>query len=247
MHAITDVTGFGILGHGLELARGAGLTLALDADALPLLPQAEALVAGRLRHRRLAPQLGGLWRRRRSARRLSRLAPPPPHRSADLRRPARHLRGGPGGRDPAAHPRVRLPVGRPDRANGSGSGAHPRARLIGRDRSKHVSGAVAGSLPPGASVRPALARVKGTTVSRATLPRGPRRATLHRVIARCPGAGRRQRTRRRWVPSPCTPGRRQKLEAEVSAREGGATERQSSTFASRLDASTMPHTPPISP
>jgi selenide, water dikinase len=43
VHALTDVTGFGILGHGLELARGAGLTLVLDADALPLLPRAEAL------------------------------------------------------------------------------------------------------------------------------------------------------------------------------------------------------------
>ncbi len=37
------MTGFGILGHGLELARGAGLTLALAAGALPLLPRAEAL------------------------------------------------------------------------------------------------------------------------------------------------------------------------------------------------------------
>ena len=43
VHAITDVTGFGILGHGLELARGAGLTLVLDADRLPLLPLAEGL------------------------------------------------------------------------------------------------------------------------------------------------------------------------------------------------------------
>ncbi|WP_457104802.1 selenide, water dikinase SelD [Methylobacterium sp. P5_C11] len=44
VHALTDVTGFGILGHGLEIARGAGLTLTLELDALPLLPQAEALV-----------------------------------------------------------------------------------------------------------------------------------------------------------------------------------------------------------
>lgn len=44
VHAITDVTGFGVLGHGLELARGAGLTLEITADALPLLPAAEALV-----------------------------------------------------------------------------------------------------------------------------------------------------------------------------------------------------------
>lgn len=43
VHALTDVTGFGILGHGLELARGAGLTFALRASALPLLARAEAL------------------------------------------------------------------------------------------------------------------------------------------------------------------------------------------------------------
>ncbi|MDH2309653.1 selenide, water dikinase SelD [Methylobacterium brachiatum] len=44
VHAMTDVTGFGILGHGLEIARGAGLTFALEAGALPFLPRAEALV-----------------------------------------------------------------------------------------------------------------------------------------------------------------------------------------------------------
>jgi selenide,water dikinase len=43
VHAMTDVTGFGILGHGLEIARGAGLTFALEAGALPFLPRAEAL------------------------------------------------------------------------------------------------------------------------------------------------------------------------------------------------------------
>ncbi len=43
VHAMTDVTGFGVLGHGLELARGAGLTLVLDAGALPLLPRAAEL------------------------------------------------------------------------------------------------------------------------------------------------------------------------------------------------------------
>ncbi len=43
VHAITDVTGFGILGHGLELARGAGLHIDLDLDALPYLTQAVAL------------------------------------------------------------------------------------------------------------------------------------------------------------------------------------------------------------
>src|SRR5512141_656580 len=33
----TDVTGFGLLGHGLEMARAAGLRLAFDAAALPAL------------------------------------------------------------------------------------------------------------------------------------------------------------------------------------------------------------------
>lgn len=43
VHAITDVTGFGILGHGLEIARGSGLRLHLRLDALPLLSQAARL------------------------------------------------------------------------------------------------------------------------------------------------------------------------------------------------------------
>ncbi len=38
VHALTDVTGFGLLGHSLELARGAQLTTHLDAKRLPLLP-----------------------------------------------------------------------------------------------------------------------------------------------------------------------------------------------------------------
>lgn len=43
VHALTDVTGFGILGHGLEIARGAGLRLRLDLQALPLLTRATEL------------------------------------------------------------------------------------------------------------------------------------------------------------------------------------------------------------
>ena len=38
VHAMTDVTGFGLLGHGLELARGAGLRMQLQLDQVPLLP-----------------------------------------------------------------------------------------------------------------------------------------------------------------------------------------------------------------
>lgn len=38
VHALTDVTGFGLLGHLLELARGASLSAELDMPAIPLLP-----------------------------------------------------------------------------------------------------------------------------------------------------------------------------------------------------------------
>ena len=43
VHAMTDVTGFGILGHGLEMARGSNATLTLDLAALPFLDEAERL------------------------------------------------------------------------------------------------------------------------------------------------------------------------------------------------------------
>src|SRR5690606_28699630 len=45
VHAMTDVTGFGLLGHALELARGAGLTVRLRFDDLPWLPGVQALAA----------------------------------------------------------------------------------------------------------------------------------------------------------------------------------------------------------
>jgi selenide,water dikinase len=38
--AATDVTGFGLLGHGLEMARASGVRFAFEADALPDLPGA---------------------------------------------------------------------------------------------------------------------------------------------------------------------------------------------------------------
>ncbi|MBU1324847.1 MAG: selenide, water dikinase SelD [Alphaproteobacteria bacterium] len=48
VHAVTDVTGFGLLGHALEMARGAGVSITLDA-APPTLPGVEALLAAGLR------------------------------------------------------------------------------------------------------------------------------------------------------------------------------------------------------
>jgi selenide,water dikinase len=43
VHAITDVTGFGLLGHGLEMARGSNLTISIRADDVPLLTHAATL------------------------------------------------------------------------------------------------------------------------------------------------------------------------------------------------------------
>jgi selenide,water dikinase len=37
VHALTDVTGFGLLGHALEMAEGAGLTLQLEFKKLPMI------------------------------------------------------------------------------------------------------------------------------------------------------------------------------------------------------------------
>jgi selenide, water dikinase len=38
VHALTDVTGFGLAGHALELSRGAGLRVLIDWSRVPLLP-----------------------------------------------------------------------------------------------------------------------------------------------------------------------------------------------------------------
>jgi selenide,water dikinase len=43
VHSITDVTGFGLLGHALEMARGSKLTLVIRAQDIPLLSEAESL------------------------------------------------------------------------------------------------------------------------------------------------------------------------------------------------------------
>jgi selenide,water dikinase len=44
VHALTDVTGFGLAGHALELARGARCDLQIDWSAVPLLSNVRALV-----------------------------------------------------------------------------------------------------------------------------------------------------------------------------------------------------------
>ena len=43
VHALTDITGFGLLGHLLEVCRGAGLAAVLDMGSIPLLADVERL------------------------------------------------------------------------------------------------------------------------------------------------------------------------------------------------------------
>jgi selenide,water dikinase len=48
VHALTDVTGFGLAGHALEMARGAGCALRIDWARVPQLPGARDLAAAGL-------------------------------------------------------------------------------------------------------------------------------------------------------------------------------------------------------
>ena len=60
VHACTDVTGFSLLGHGLEMAQGSGVRLVIDTKAVSVIPAAlefarmGILPAGMYRNRRFA-------------------------------------------------------------------------------------------------------------------------------------------------------------------------------------------------
>ncbi len=45
VHGCTDITGFGLLGHGMELAEASGVTVRIEADRVPLLAGAREAVA----------------------------------------------------------------------------------------------------------------------------------------------------------------------------------------------------------
>lgn len=45
VHAMTDVTGFGLAGHGLEMARGSGLVARIEMDRVPLIGGVRELAA----------------------------------------------------------------------------------------------------------------------------------------------------------------------------------------------------------
>ena len=45
VHACTDITGFGLIGHGSEMARASGVTVVIDAGAVPLFTGVLAIAA----------------------------------------------------------------------------------------------------------------------------------------------------------------------------------------------------------
>ena len=44
VHACTDITGFGLIGHASEMAAASGVTIVIDSNAVPLLPGVRSLV-----------------------------------------------------------------------------------------------------------------------------------------------------------------------------------------------------------
>ena len=113
VHAMTDVTGFGLLGHALEMARGAGLTAEIFADGAGGAAGRRGPGSGRRAHGRQRPQLGQLRRGGAGLGGPAGLETRPAVRSADQRRPAGRRRSGGGGRraGPDARSRLRLCVG----------------------------------------------------------------------------------------------------------------------------------------
>jgi selenide,water dikinase len=60
VHACTDVTGFGLLGHAYEMAQGSDVEITLNVDAIDMIPEAVELArigilpAGMYRNRKFA-------------------------------------------------------------------------------------------------------------------------------------------------------------------------------------------------
>jgi selenide,water dikinase len=48
VNAMTDVTGFGLLGHAMEMAKGSGLSVEINYTAVPVIPEAKKYLAERI-------------------------------------------------------------------------------------------------------------------------------------------------------------------------------------------------------
>jgi selenide,water dikinase len=88
VHALTDVTGFGLAGHALELARGARCEVHLDWRAVPLLDGVRALAGQGFVTGASGRNWAGYGARRGAAAGLRGRGPRAADRPADQRRPA---------------------------------------------------------------------------------------------------------------------------------------------------------------
>ena len=129
VHALTDVTGFGLLGHLLEMCRASAVGAMIDFTRVPLLPGVGELACDRPRHRRVGTQLGRLRAGRRLRGNAGRRRAGAPHRSADVRRPPGCVRArGSRSRPRDVSRRGLRPCGR-HRRDRAGSGASERALI----------------------------------------------------------------------------------------------------------------------
>ena len=94
VHAMTDVTGFGLLGHLLEMCRGSGLAARITAAQLPLLPGVLALARSGIATGASDPQLAVLWGRGAACAAYRCAAAGRAHRSSDIGRIAGRVRPG---------------------------------------------------------------------------------------------------------------------------------------------------------
>ena len=96
VHALTDVTGFGLAGHLLEICRGSKLGARVRFDDLPLIAEAQAWAEQGTATGASGPELGRLRPRGRAARRTSRngrgTSSPTRRRAAGSSSPARRTR-----------------------------------------------------------------------------------------------------------------------------------------------------------
>ncbi len=133
VHAMTDVTGFGLLGHLNEIALGSGLAAQLRTPDIPLLPGASRLAAQGFITGASGPQLGGL-RAARDPEERRRHDEGAADRSTDERRSARCLRTQRGQRGVGGLPIRGLRRCRRDRRT-RGRVRHHRRGLNAADRS----------------------------------------------------------------------------------------------------------------
>ncbi len=151
VHAMTDVTGFGLLGHLLEMCRGSGLAAGITAAQLPLLPGALELAQAGITTGAFRPELAVL-RKRRSARAApGGAAAGLADRSADIGGIARRLRPGRIVRRAGAVCAPGFCAGCGHRPNGAGS-ASGASRMIGGTLQTATSRLYERRLSPGAGI-----------------------------------------------------------------------------------------------